>query len=272
MKPVAQNRSGALPLSEIRARRVRAALLVFVVTSGAVAAGDTTPEEVLKGRGLKKSGSVYVLGGETDFLKKLGKIQPMYNQMISAYSKLDSIIRSQNEYDAMDVQYKLLTERLRNVQAEIDSHPPLSNNELRQNWNDLLEAEKQLRFQRNGLDRELDLRWKTLVSDSQREKFFSEFQKLRRDFLAESHDLRAMSDAITADYDRLAKDDAVKKSLSAVRASTKARVELGPTAEFKRKSALLRNAERAFSPESLTPKKKARAGPGRRRKTTPSPR
>jgi len=247
------------------------AFLAFVmVTGGADQASDSKPEDVLNGRGLKKLGLIYVLEGEADFLKKLAKVQPLYDQMTSSYSKLDAIVRNQNEYDAMDVQYKLLTERLRNVRAEIDAHPPLSNNELRQNWNDLLEAEKQLRFQRNGLDRELDLRWKTLVSDSQREKLFNEFQKLRRDFLTESRDLRAISEGVGENYGRLAKDDAVKKALSALRASTKARVELGPSPEFKRKSALLRNAERAFSPESLTPKQKARGGRGGRR-TAPSP-
>jgi len=253
-------------MSKLRPRPVAGAFLVFLmVTRGAIAAADPTPEDVLKGRGLKKSGWICVLDGEADFLKKLAKVQPLYDQMTNAYSKLDAIVRNQNEYDAMDVQYKLLTERLRNVQAEIEAHPPLSNNELRQNWNDLLEAEKQLRFQRNGLDRDLDLRWKTLVSDSQREKLFNEFQKLRRDFLTESRDLRAISEGVSENYGWLAKDDAVKKALSALRASTKARVELGPSPEFKRKSALLRSAERAFSPESLTPKQKVRGGRGARR-------
>jgi hypothetical protein len=253
-------------MSEIQTCRLAGACFVFVIlTGGAVSAADAKPEDVLKGRGLKKSGSIYVLEGEADFLKKLARVQPLYDQMTNAYSKLDAIVRNQNEYDAMDVQYKLLTERLRNVQAEIEAHPPLSNNELRQNWYDLLEAEKQLRFQRNGLDRELDLRWKTFVSESQRDKLFDEFQKLRRDFLTESRDLRALSESVSANYDRLAKDDAVKKALSALRAATKARVELGPSPEFKRKSALLRNAEKAFSPESLTPKQKARSGRGGRR-------
>jgi hypothetical protein len=235
------------------------------------ASAADSPDAILKARGLTKSGQFYVLGGETEFLDKMAKVQPLYDQMTKSFARLDGMFRAQAEYDAMDLQYKLLTERLRNVQAEIDAHPPLSNNFLRQSWNDLLESETQLRFQRNALDRELDFRWKSLVSESKRESLMGEFQTLRDNFLKESRDLRSLIDKINTGYEQLRRDDDVKRAISALQVSTKARVSLGPSPEFKRRSTLLKSAEKAFSPASLTAKQKARNGSGTKRKERGAP-
>jgi hypothetical protein len=258
-------RYGALFMFDYRARCATTSLLVLLGVTSANALAAESPDAVLKGRGLKKSGLIYVLDGESEFLAKIAKVQPLYDQMTKSYAKLDVIFRAKAEYDAMDLQYKLLTERLRNVQAEIDAHPPLSNNMLRQNWYDLLESEKQLRFERNALDRELDLRWKSLVSESKREALLNEFQQQRQDFLKESRDLTSLSDKVDESYDQLARDEDVKNALTALRASTKSRVSLGPSPEFKRRSTLLKNAEKAFSPASLTSKQKPRTTKGSKR-------
>lgn len=249
----------------IRARCAATSLLLLLgVTSANTLAADS-PDAVLKARGLKKTGLIYTLESESEFLARAAKVQPLYDQMTKSYARLDVIFRAKAEYDAMDVRYKLVTEHLRDVQAEIDAHPPLSNNMLRQNWYDLLESEKQLRFERNALDRELDLRWKSLVSESKREALLNEFQQQRQDFLKESRDLRALIDKVNETYDQLARDEDVKNALTAIRASTKSRVALGPSPEFKRRSALLKNAEKAFSPASLTAKQKARSTKGAKR-------
>jgi hypothetical protein len=241
-----------------RARWLATILLLLLVAAspGAVAGGE--PEGVLKARDLKKSGLTYVLAGEAEFLEKLADIQPHYDQVRILYSNLAAIMQNQAGYDEMDAQYKNLTEQLRDVQAEIDAHPPLTNNILRQNWNDLLQMEKQLRFQRNALDHELDLRWKTLVPEAKRERLLDEFRRKRQDFLTESRGLLAQADTLNETYDRLAKDEAVKKALDAIRTATKARVALGPSPEFKRKSTLLKSAEKAFSPAGLTARQKRR--------------
>ena len=239
-------------------------LLLLLAPSRSVAASDT-PESVLKSRGLKRLGLTYVLDGEADFLKKLARIQPRYDEVKGLYADLAAAMQNQAEYDEMDVRYKLVTEQLRNVQAEIDTHPPLNNQVLRQNWYNLLESEKQLRFQRNALDRELDLRYKTLVSESKRERLLADFQKKRRDFLQDSRDLLEQADQISQTYSKLAREGEVKKALDAIRAATKDRVLLGPTPEFKRKSTLLKNAEKAFSPSSLTAKRNPRNNRGTRR-------
>jgi hypothetical protein len=235
--------------------RIGAGLLLALCATTFSSEAVESPDAVLKARGLKKNGSIYVLEAETEFLDKIAKVQPLYDQMTKSFAQLDVAVRARNEYDGMDMQYKLLTEQLRNVQAEIDAHPPLSNNTLRQNWNDLLETEKQLRFQRNALDRELDLRYKSLVSESKRESLMNEFQKLRENFLKESRDLRPLIDRVNGDYEKLARDEDVKKAVAAIRASTKSPFSLGPSPEFKRKSALLKNAEKVFSPASLTAKR-----------------
>src|SRR5262249_6104262 len=171
---------------------------------------------------------LYVVDAESDFVPQVAKLQPSFRELKATYDKLFTVVQNQAEHDFLNDQWTLCNEQLRNVQAEIDAHPPLNNNELRQNWNNLLNAEKQLRFQYNELGREVNLRYRRLVSDGEKERLQGEFQKKREDFLAKSKELRAQADKIKADYDALSRDDAVKKAPDALTLSTKARVTLGP--------------------------------------------
>ena len=221
--------------------------------AGAITA-EQTPEEFLKSRGLKRSGSLFVLEGESEFVPKVARLLPNYRQLKGRYDNLAAIMQMQAAYDLLDDQWTVVNEQLRNVQAEIDAHPPLSNNELKQNWQNLLDTERQLRFQYNELRREVNLRYKRLVSDSEKEKLQGEFLKQRDEFLESSRELRAQADKIKDDYAALSQDDAVKKSLGTLKLSAKARPGLGPSPEFKKASAWLTNAVRSTSPESLTPK------------------
>src|SRR5262249_6323655 len=126
-------------------------VVLDIIGNAATFAAEPKPEEVLNERGLARSGLLYVLGAEADFLQGVGKLQPSYQQLNGLYEKLAAIARNQLEYDQLDDQWTLVNERLRNVQAEIDTHPPLSNNVLKQNWYDLLDSERQLRYQYNEL-------------------------------------------------------------------------------------------------------------------------
>jgi hypothetical protein len=232
------------------------ALLVAVGSLGGVAsmAAEQPPEELLASRRLKRSGVLFILEAETEFVPKVTKLLPDYRQLKGLYDKLATAMQIQAEYDVLDDQWTLVNEQLRNVQAEMDAHPPTSNNELKQSWQNLLEAERQLRFQYNELRREVNLREKKLVSDSEKKQLERDFLKQRDDFLESSRELRASADKIKDNYNALSQDEAVKKSLEALKISTKARVSLGPSPDYKKASAWLINAVRSTSPESLKPK------------------
>ncbi len=244
-------------------RSIRAAglLVMLGALQGAAAiAADQTPEEILKSRGLTKSGTIYVLDTEADFFEKFAKVQPLYLQLREVYNKLFAIAQYQYDYDMLDNRYNFVTEQLRNVQAEQDAFPPTSNNLLKQQWQDLLELEKQLRFERNELNRELNLRYKNLVPDWQKEKLTDEFQKRREEFLKEAQEPRALAEKIKGKYAELSKDDAVKKALDALKLSKKARLILSPTAEFRKKSTQLKNAEAELSPKNFVRKPAVKKG------------
>ena len=114
------------------------------------------------------------------------------------------------------------------MQAEIDAHPPTSNNELKQNWRNLLEAERELQLQYSALRREVNLRYRRLDSISETEELKGQFKKQRGDFLDNSRELRELADKINESYNALSHDDAVKKSLSSLKLSTKEAVGLAP--------------------------------------------
>jgi hypothetical protein len=250
--------------------RLAVALLTIVAPLGddSAVAADPTPEKVLEGRGLKRSATLFVLDQESDFVPQVAKLKPGYQQLKATFTKLAAVLQNQAEYDYLNDQWTLVNEQLRNVQAEIDDHPPLSNNVLRQNWNNLLDAEKQLRYQYNALGREVNLRDRRLVGDREKERLQDEFKKQREDFLEKSKELREQADKIKAEYDKLSRDEAVKKALVALKASTKGGVALGPSPAFKNASAWLTSAVRSTSPEALKPKV-ARRSLGGTSKNTP---
>jgi hypothetical protein len=247
---------------------------VFVAAQSATAIeADQTPEELLKSRGLTKSGSVYTLDQEAEFLKKIANVQPLYRQVRELYDKLVVIAQKQYAYDEIDNQYNVATEQLRNVQAEQDAFPSTSNNVLKQQWAELLEMERQLRIQRNALNRELNLRYKNLASNREKETLTADFQKQRENFLKETKEPRALAEKIKEKYGELSKDEAVTKAIAAVNAATKTRANLGPTAEFRKKSAQLKSAEAELSPQNFVRKaagKKAQR-PQAERKTKDAP-
>ena len=216
-------------------------LLVALGTLGGAAsmAAEQTPEELLASRGLKRSGVLFILEAESEFVPKVTKLLPDYRQLKRVYDKLATAMQIQAEYDVLDDQWTLVNEQLRNVQAEMDAHPPTSNNELKQSWQNLLEAERQLRFQYNELRREVNLRNKKLVSDSEKKQLEHDFLKQRDDFLESSRELRALADTIKNNYNALSQDETVKKSLDALKISTKARVSLGPSPDFKKAERLV---------------------------------
>jgi hypothetical protein len=235
-----------------------ALLTVAALGHPAAFADDPNPEKVLEGRGLKRSAALYVLDQESDFVPQVAKLRPGFGQLKATFTKLALVMQNQAEYDYLNDQWTLVNEQLRNVQAEIDAHPPLSNNVLRQNWYNLLAAEKQLKYQYNELGREVNLRYRRLVGDDEKERLQGEFRKQREEFLEKSKELREQADKIKVEYDKLSKDDAVKKALDALKLSTKGRVALGPSPGFKNASAWLNDAVKSTAPESLKPKVKGK--------------
>jgi hypothetical protein len=238
----------------MRATRTSLATALLAVISAlgipAANADDPAPEKVLEGRGLKRSGTLYVLDEESDFIPQVGKLKPGYGQLRAAFMKLAAVMQNQAEYKYLNDQWTLVNEQLRNVQAELDDHPPLSNNLLRQSWNNLLAMEKQLRYEYNAVAREVNLRYHRL-DDDEKSRLQAEFKKQREDFLEKSKDLQEQADKIKAEYDKLSKDGAVKKALDALKLSTKGSVGLGPSPAFKRDRAWLTDAVRSTSDESL---------------------
>jgi hypothetical protein len=140
----------------------------------------------------------------------------------------------------------------------------LSNNLLKQQWYELLEAEKQLKFRWNELSREVNLRFRRLVPEREREDLSSEFQKRRGDFLKQVRELRPQADGIRLRYSELSKDAAVKVAIGKLKSQTKTALELGPSREFKKTSAWLTSAERATAPENFAGKGARKNARGRR--------
>jgi hypothetical protein len=246
--------TGVEPMRVTGSRLAATALAVIALQSTGVIADDSAAEQVLASQGLKRSGSLYLLPAEAEFVPKVSKLQPSFRELKARYDELATIIQNRAEYQMLDDQWTLVNEQLRKVQAEQDAHPPTTNNELKQSWRNLLEAERQLRFQYSELQREVNLRSPRLVSESKTDQLRNAFLKQRDEFLANSKGLPEMGEKIKNDYRALSQDNSVKQALEVLKGSTTSRVGLGPSADFKKASTWLTTAVRSTAPETLKPR------------------
>ena len=151
---------------------------------------ESGPDDVLRSLGLTRAGLVYVLDAERGFLEGLTRIQPRYAELLDLYRTLSAAVQNRADYDRRENDYAILTEHLKNVGILISDHPTTNNSDLKQSYRALLDEEIRLIADRNALDRELNLRWKSQMPDSQREKLFAEFQEKRLEFAKEARSLR----------------------------------------------------------------------------------
>jgi hypothetical protein len=127
------------------------------------------------------------------------------------------------------------------------------------------QAYQAARAYRDGLSQERDASSKGSDALQQgqgqlgpKEELARNFEEKRAAFLKASADLRPSYDRAMAEYRAFQADPAVKEDLNAVRQATKSAAILGPSKEFQRAIDTVREAERAFSPETAATKAKAR--------------
>ncbi len=214
--------------------------------------GSTPWEDALSTRGLTKTGTLYILDAEQQFLSGFAELEPLWVKRNRLYADAAPVVGSLQEYDVLERQEAEFVQARRNVRALQNAFQGGNDSASKQAWQDLLNQEAALDFQLNALDKELDFRWKNLMPESERERLFAEFQEAHERFLRESKNLRALGDKVSKRYAELRKDKTVTSAMKAMGLLNK---DLGPSQEFNNKRKRLKEAEKVFSPATVSRKR-----------------
>ncbi|WP_435015413.1 retropepsin-like aspartic protease family protein [Tundrisphaera sp. TA3] len=218
----------------LRHLRLPGLAVAFGLLAGWAVAEDTT-DLALREKGLRKSGSAYILPGEAEAQKKLNEAKSAYKQMTAALSRqfgYDQELRdSKQSIREMTQQRIQLTRQISQMQDSPQKNQYIL---MYNNLGDQLNLLNQQQHD-EGAKREID----------------GEAATRREAYVQQILDLRTFVDAVTAEYATLAEDPAVKGALDQINAKSKAKATLGPSRAFLANVALLEKAESSVLSESV---------------------
>ena len=218
---------------------VFAGLIVLSAAGLGLGRADEPAEGVLKGKGLRKSGSSYVLAGEAEVGKKLTEARALARQMNNAQGRQQAYDRGLRDNEQYVRQLTLQRIELNGQLAQAET--PAQHNQIVAMVNGVTDRLNLLRSQQADPDAKKDV-------DAQAARG-------REAFIQAVLDLRILADGVGSGYAALAGDDDVRKALEEVNRGAKVKATLGPSKAFAANLAQLAKAEASVLSESVALRK-----------------
>ncbi|WP_435010275.1 retropepsin-like aspartic protease family protein [Tundrisphaera lichenicola] len=211
---------------------------VFLALGSALAslAGAEDPADlVLKEKGLRKSGTTFVLPAESEVQKQVVEARSLYKQMTTALLQQKGYDQGLRENQQA---IRILTEQ----RIELNQRLAQASNVAENN---------QLVAMVNGVSDRLNLIHQQQADTGMKQRIDSEVANRREAYVQAVLDLRQLVDATAETYGKLAGDKDVKEALSQVNEKSKGKATLGPSKSFLANVALLEKAEAAVLSETV---------------------
>jgi hypothetical protein len=198
---------------------------------------ELSPEEVLQSAGLTKSGSRYVIRDESDLQKSLQETRPLLAQLKAGYKQLGNVLyqfnqldRTVNELDSQRINLDSAVAR----QQEFVNRLPRVNNSLEQAAHEEANAVLvTLKGQLAETIRQLELGKRQVpVAREQKDEALRVFRSKRSTYLREGARLQRAFESLIEEYESLANDGKLKKSLDAIGRASGASFKVSPSQEL----------------------------------------
>jgi aspartyl protease family protein len=211
-------------------------LAVLPAASALAVAADPPSDAVLKEKGLRKSGTVYVLPGEAEVQKKLNTAKALYRAASVAAAQKHQYEQgaqeARSQIQQMEQQYVMLNQQL----SQTPAGP----------------AHNQLVAMVNALGGQINL-MRRQGSDETKQVVGARLANDRESFLQAVLDLRKLIDKTNEQYAALAADEEVKAVLEGLNraGTTKLKYALGPSKAYQANVKLLEKVEASVLTENV---------------------
>ncbi len=199
---------------------------------------ELQPAEVLKGQGLKRSGSTWILPGEAAILRHVREARALSTQLRAAQEQQQALeMGDQNPQTLINAyrqQIDWLDQRIAVYDQEIEKLGPPAGNQAAAVYYNILVTERNalVREQRRLGDLINNLATQRGQFQEVKRQFNAEVARLRESYIQAVNDLKKSVDEITARYAELAGKAEVSRALKDLSAPPKIPQKLGPSKEL----------------------------------------
>ncbi|MDR3638934.1 MAG: retropepsin-like aspartic protease [Isosphaeraceae bacterium] len=211
-------------------------LTVLALTHMASAADDKTAEALLKERGLRRSGTTYIIALEAQLQKRLDAAK-------DGFKKLTFAQRQQKMFEQGAIDSKAMMRELTQQRMLLNRQLALTNT---------TEDHNRVVAMLNEVTDQLSLLNQEANDPEARKKVAAQVAEQREAFMQSVLDARQVADEATAAYAKLAEDAEVRDALAALNQKTKAKLTLGPTKTFLANIKVLEKVEASVLSEDVT--------------------
>ena len=235
-----------------------ASLQSIAVRSQESPPAEPGPEAILKNHDLKRSGSTWVLAGETGVLKDLRDARDLYRQVEEGMAQQQQLEYGSQSRKVMVQQLReqndVLGLQIKELDQQLDAlNFPGGTIAVQQQRNQLNQQKSVLVAENNRIINQLNSLQEQNKDQEQEPKLQlnAEVGQSREKYMQSILDLRKSVDEITGKYDALAKNAEVTKALDALSASSKSKQKLGPSKALNEAIKLLTRAEGTVQSETI---------------------
>lgn len=242
-------------------------MLGLLIVAGTVAhsqdpaAADHTPQQVLKGHGLEKSGTTWVLlSAEKGVLSDLAAARGVYRQVSEGMMRQQAfamgIAGRKNDLQTLRMRNNALGQQIAVLDQELNAlvTPPGGNNFVTMQRNQLSQQRNALTAENNQVVNMLNALQEQARDQGQDQQLQlnAEVAERREKFMQAVFDLRKSVDELTAKYEELAGNQEVTQALSALSKATRSKQKLGPSVKVRDAIKLLQQAESTVQSDNIT--------------------
>jgi hypothetical protein len=213
------------------------ALAGFARLSHAQDGKARSPEEVLASKGLKQSGSLFVLESEAAVGEQFNEALPAFARLHAVVAEIDGIVGTDSALKEARMQRTALALANDDINLMLDQGPKRSGirqnnlNSLQKQWFDQVQQNK---AQINYLNLQITILEQQSPPQNVRQQLTAEFEKLLKQCTEKLAVLDSVVKPVRERYGELATDQEVKDALEAIARKSKPRLNLkfGPSEHF----------------------------------------
>ncbi len=219
-----------------------------------------SPEEKLSTRGLSRSGTYFVVESETEILEKFAKMRPLIASIAQPFNTFARALRNEMLLADAEWYHNDMRARVDEASKVLSTMP----NGAKANSQEKLDYQAAQAFldgltqERDNASRAVEAIRAQQIPAGRKEELVKDFKAKWSDFLRATDELTPLIDSALGEYRKLRSDPSVTDALAALSRSTKAAAHLGPSKNLQKALDTIKEAKRAYAPETAAPKKKTR--------------
>ena len=203
----------------------------------------------------------FVVASEAEILEKFEKVRPLIASMTQPFNMFAQAMRNEMLLADAEAYYNDMRERVGTANDILSKLPNgnRANSEEKLEYQTAQAARDGLTLERDNSSRVVEAMRAQQIPAGRKEELVKDFNSKWSEYRNAADELTPLIDKALREYRKLQVDPSVKDALAALSRSSRTAAFLGPSNNLQKARDTIREAKRAYAPETAAPKKKARS-------------